>query len=223
MNLTLKCTTFSYGGACPRTPLEGPRSTHHSLTKSCGKRCIFILKKQSLNLQLNKVFGDMLTFYTFIFQSKLWCRNVHLFRIKFGAVRYEDVCTYTERERVRVLRPLHTESEIVACVFPFFRIPHPFLSKCMQRMRKRRKSNLIRIFFEGRKFQRQCANVIDTTWGRIYFLTCEHFGWKCDSVCRDLYTHMRAHTHTRSVNNGRRQTWYQLNLIIVLNRRNVVL
>ncbi len=27
----------------------------------------------------------------------------------------------------------------------FFRIPHPFLSKCMLRMRKRRKSNLIRI------------------------------------------------------------------------------
>ncbi len=29
----------------------------------------------------------------------------------------------------------------------FFRIPHPFLSKCMLRMRKRRKSNLIQIFF----------------------------------------------------------------------------
>ncbi len=73
------------------------------------------------------------------------------------------------------LRPLHTESEIFACVFPFFRILHPFLSKCMQRMRKRRKSNLIQIFFDGRKFRRQCANVIDTTWGRIYFLTCENF------------------------------------------------
>ncbi len=46
-------------------------------------------------MQLNEVFGDMLTFYTFIFQSKLWCRNVHLSRIKFEAVRYEDVCTYT--------------------------------------------------------------------------------------------------------------------------------
>ncbi len=67
------------------------------------------------------------------------------------------------------LRPLHTESEIFACVFPFFR---------MQRMRKRRKSNLIQIFFffDGRKFRRQCASVIDTTWGRIYFLTWENFG-----------------------------------------------
>ncbi len=82
------------------------------------------------------------------------------------------------------LRPLHTEYEMFACVFPFFRIPHPFLSKCMQRMRKRRKSNLIQKCFDGRKFWRQCANVIDTTWGRIYFLTCENFGfWK---FCRDL-------------------------------------
>ncbi len=51
-----------------------------------------------------------------------------------------------------VLRPLHTESEIFTCVFQFFHIAHPFLSKCMQRMRKRRKSNLIWIFFDGRKF-----------------------------------------------------------------------
>ncbi len=65
--------------------------------------------------------------------------------------------------KITDLRPLHTEYEIFACVFPFFRIPHPFLSKRMQRMRKRRKSNLIRIFFDGRKFRRQCANVIDTT------------------------------------------------------------
>ncbi len=28
------------------------------------------------------------------------------------------------------------------------------------------------------KFQRQCVNVIDTTWGRIYFFTCENFGRK---------------------------------------------
>ncbi len=45
------------------------------------------------------------------------------------------------------LRPLHTETKIVACIFPFFHIPHPLLSKCMLRMRKRRKANLIQIFF----------------------------------------------------------------------------
>ncbi len=37
-------------------------------------------------------------------------------------------------------------------------------------------SNLIRIFYDGRKFWSQCVNVLDTTWGRIYFLTCENFG-----------------------------------------------
>ncbi len=43
-------------------------------------------------------------------------------------------------------------------------------------MQKGRKSNLIPIFLAGRKFRRQCANVIDTTWGHIYFLTCKNFG-----------------------------------------------
>ncbi len=56
----------------------------HNQNNYCKK----YFKKQSLNLQLNKVFGDMLTFYTFIF--------------KFGAVRYEDVCTaHTHKERER--------------------------------------------------------------------------------------------------------------------------
>ncbi len=55
-------------------------------------------------------------------------------------------------------------------------------------MRKRRKSNLIRIFFYGRKFRRQCVNVIDTTWCRIYFSTCENFGL---SVQRSLVTQKR--------------------------------
>ncbi len=75
----------------------------------------------------------------------------------------------------------------------FFRILHPFLSKCMQRMWKRRKSNLIRIFFDGRKFRRQCANVIDSTWGRIYFLMCENFTRK--------FRTQWAETLTRGPNN----------------------
>ncbi len=43
-------------------------------------------------------------------------------------------------------------------------------------MRKRRKSNWIQTFCNGRKFQRQCVNVTVTTWGRIYFLTCKNVG-----------------------------------------------
>ncbi len=68
----------------------------------------------------------------------------------------------------------------------FFRIHLPFLSKCMLRMQKRRKSNLIRIVFDGRKFRRQCTNVTDTTLGRIYFLTCENFGLSVQWPLRPL-------------------------------------
>ncbi len=46
-------------------------------------------------------------------------------------------------------------------------------------------------FYDGQKFRRQCANVIDTTWGRIYFLTCENFGhsvqWPWESVFWSAY------------------------------------
>ncbi len=38
-------------------------------------------------------------------------------------------------------------------------------------------------FYDGRKFRRQCANVIDITWGRIYFSMCEHFGRKIRTQC----------------------------------------
>ncbi len=46
------------------------------------------------------------------------------------------------------------------CFFVFFRIRLPFLLKCMLRMRKRRKSNLIQNFFmRDEKFRRQCVNL----------------------------------------------------------------
>ncbi len=88
---------------------------------------------------------------------------------------------YLVNSNVQCKRSLYTESEIVACVFPFFHIP--FLSKCMLRMRKRRKSNLIRFFYDRQTFRRQCVNVIVTMWGRIYFLTCEYFGRKFRTQC----------------------------------------
>ncbi len=49
-----------------------------------------LVQSRVLEARDAKVFGDMLTFYTFIF--------------KFGAVRYEDVCLhiYIKRERARV-------------------------------------------------------------------------------------------------------------------------
>ncbi len=63
-------------------------------------------------------------------------------------------------------------------------IRHPFLSKCLLPMRKRRKSNLIQKFvYDGRKFWRQCVNMIYTTWGRIYFFNVQKFGRKCWTLC----------------------------------------
>ncbi len=50
------------------------------------------------------------------------------------------------------------------------------LSKCLLWCEKLNKLNLIRIFYDGWKFRRQCVNVIDITWGRIYFSMCKNFG-----------------------------------------------
>ncbi len=62
------------------------------------------------------------------------------------------------------------------------------LSKCLLRMRKmHKKSNRSKYFYDGWKFLRQCVNVIDITWGRVYFSTCEHFRHKFRTLCNDLY------------------------------------
>ncbi len=49
------------------------------------------------------------------------------------------------------------------------------LSKCLLRMRKIEKIEPDPNY-DRWKFRRQCVNVIDITWGRMYFLTCENFG-----------------------------------------------
>ncbi len=59
-----------------------------------------------------------------------------------------------------------------------------------------------KFFYDWRKFRRQCVNVIDTTWGRIYFSTCENFGQK---LCSDLKSACSA---CLCVNERRRFTWY---------------
>ncbi len=38
-------------------------------------------------------------------------------------------------------------------------------------------------FYDGRKFRRQCVNVIDTTWDRVYFITCAIFRRKFQTQC----------------------------------------
>ncbi len=74
-----------------------------------------------------------------------------------------------------------TESEIFACIFQY---SPSFPIKMHATDAKTQKIKPDPIFFDGRKFWRECANVIDTTWGRIYFFTCGNL----DSVCNDLNT-----------------------------------
>ncbi len=42
--------------------------------------------------------------------------------------------------------------------------------------------------YDRRKFQRQCVIVIDTTWGRICFLTCKSFSWEFRTQCAKTFT-----------------------------------
>ncbi len=79
------------------------------------------------------------------------------------------------------LRPLHTESEMFACVLQFFRILHPFLLKWMLRMRKLKIEPGPKV--SEAVCKRDCHNV------RLYlFFNMQKFQMQIsDSVCRDLY------------------------------------
>ncbi len=46
----------------------------------------------------------------------------------------------------------------------------------------------LNFFYDGRMFRRQCVNVIDTTWGRIYF-----FVWKFRTQCAMTFSLMSTH------------------------------
>ncbi len=78
------------------------------------------------------------------------------------------ICVMLETEWIKVTK--------FSRAFFCFRIPHPFLSKCMLRMRKRRKSNLIWIFLWRTKVSEA---VCKCDWHNVrsnLFLMCENFG-----------------------------------------------
>ncbi len=54
-------------------------------------------------------------------------------------------------------------------------------------MQKRRKLNLVWIFYDGQKFWRQCVKVIDAAWSHIYFLTCKNFEWEFQTDCAKTF------------------------------------
>ncbi len=56
--------------------------------------------------------------------------------------------------------------------------------KCLPWMRKTQKIEADpNFFYDSQRFLRQCVNVIDITWSRIYFSTCKHFGRKFWTQC----------------------------------------
>ncbi len=90
-------------------------------------------------------------------------RSMHFDRKGWGIQKTE-----VQNVRVRI-------SVFVLFLILSYRNAHFGCDKC-------RKSNLIRIFLWRTRVW-QCAKVIDTSWGRIYFLTCEKFGRKCQTPC----------------------------------------
>lgn len=57
------------------------------------------------------------------------------------------------------------------------------LSKQFFGYEKRKKRTRFEFLSDGWKFWRQCVNTIYTTWGQIYFLTCEIYEWKFPIQC----------------------------------------
>ncbi len=69
----------------------------------------------------------------------------------------------------------------------FFRIRHPFLSKCLLRMRKRRKWNLIRIFlWRTKPPEAVCKHDWHNVRSYLFFYVRKCRTRISDSVCKDL-------------------------------------
>ncbi len=80
---------------------------------------------------------------------------------------------------------MHTESKIFACIFHFFIFFILSYQNACYECENAENRTWSEFFYDGRKFRRQCVNVIDTTWGRIYFFT---------SQCAMTLTHVRHET-----------------------------
>ncbi len=82
-------------------------------------------------------------------------------------------------------RSLLTESNIFTCFFfTCFRITHPFLSKCMLRMRKPRKSNLIQIFFWRTKVSEPVSKRDWHNMRSYLFFNMQKFRTQCAETSR---------------------------------------
>ncbi len=109
-------------------------------------------------------------------------------------ITQNSICTISDLDRSRLSDTRSAENDrIWADTNPEYRIDASLVLNCRclhclalncqtplkmlaTDAKKCRKSNLNRFFYDRRKFRRQCVNVIDTAWGRVYFLMCENFG-----------------------------------------------
>ncbi len=71
-----------------------------------------------------------------------------------------------------------TFSNVFFCCFSFSHVPIKIATDA-----KTENRTWSECFSDGRKFRRQWVNVIDTTWGRIYFSTCKNFERKFRTQC----------------------------------------
>ncbi len=78
-----------------------------------------------------------------------------------------------------IVRPLLTDFYIFYALFSFFLYLSYFPIKMLATDTKTQKIEPYPHFFcDGRKFRRQRVNVLDITWGHVYFLTCKYFRWE---------------------------------------------
>ncbi len=129
------------------------------------------------------------------------------FRKQQTSQKYDVSCVFTERVTFTHPQAIRDEDELVSSsdlLVLVFYIYHPFLSKCLLQMRKRIKSNLIRIFLWRTKVSEAVCKC--DTWGHIYFLTCEKFRQTFRTQCAMTFTQqwmgavrMRAQTADKNI------------------------
>ncbi len=166
------CNCWRCADGCVNSWARNPHPLLFLFTSAHSSCCDHAQRNQAAHyLFVSSFYNCYFAHMQFFFRGKLFCilRNRNWCLVA-GVITVKTTAHWVWNSRMR-----------------FFRILHPFLLKWMLQMRKRRKSNLMRIFCNGQKFRRQCVKVIVTTWGRIYFSTCEKFRTTIlDSVCRDL-------------------------------------
>ncbi len=113
-----------------------------------------------LSKLLAKCFLQMRTKSEFFYNGwKCGCSCVKVIDITWGRIYLAKIS-----DKIFGLKVITHRVNFLHAFFYFFRIPHPFLTKCVLRKQKLRKSNLIRIYFHGRKFQTLCAMTFSLQW-----------------------------------------------------------